>query len=763
MRRLLDALKHTKRWQKVLIAAVALVLVVAVLIIAGVNIPFISSQNAEQELAETDRIIPVRRDSLQNQVAINGSIVFSNDETLVFGSEGFVHEVLVTEGELVTTGQPLVKLDPESAGKLHHAVAQAQVDYQDALTALEEARTQTLAIAEAELAVANAAVQRREARETLNTLLNPEPNTIAEHEATLADAELALHDAQEAYDTLLNPEEHTLAAAEEAVAQAEIALRDSEYALGFSLSDAQTDLRSAEQDFAVATLNLAAAENTTELDEPQETLEQERADYRNTVKKWTGVHITDDELLPPNELFDTLEFVPEEAYSHQHQLFPNGELIDNPATRWNELTVFAWRNLYPGYTTIEVQCENNTLLPDKESDTTNTNSELCMQRDMNNAWDELTAAQDKFDTAQDNHQQDIASATANLIRATTAREEAQLTLDRLRVGASDDQLLLHRYYTARADLDKTQRDLEELANPSPAELNSKRHQVSLATANRNKAVQDLADLLSPEPTAISHARSDLALANARLTDAQAALQRIHDQRDLNITLHEAAVTSAQANVSGATRRYEDSTLKAPFNGFIAKIAVETGQEVERFDEIVQVINTKIVRVEGSVDEIDILSLQRGATATITMDAVPDEVFNGVISSISSTASSQDGIVTFDVKVDLTIPDDITLQEGLSAVASIEAGEISGLIVPDQAIFYNEDNRPYIRVMENGIIAEQPVVLGNGDGFWTIVESGLEEGTQIVMPLRPDEMPAFENENTRGGIIIRGGGGRPPRQ
>ena len=104
-----NALKDLKGWQ---IGTLVAVMLAAFGVTYGVYA--ITDASAQQKLEENQRLIPVQLGNLVNEVAINGSIVFSNKETLTFGSSGIVAEILVDEGQEVEQGQPLVRLDAET-------------------------------------------------------------------------------------------------------------------------------------------------------------------------------------------------------------------------------------------------------------------------------------------------------------------------------------------------------------------------------------------------------------------------------------------------------------------------------------------------------------------------------------------------------------------------------------------------------------------------------------------------------------------------
>ena len=760
---------QVKRWYLIVLACLIVVTVLTAVVYIfnpfGLN-PF--ARDESNGLAPTERLIPVRIDSLTTKISINGGITFSNKEDLTFGAPGFVDEILVSEGEIVTAGQSLARLDPESVANLQRAIAEAMLEYEDALDALSDAQMPALQIAEAESALATAELALQNAQEAFEELVNPDPQAVAQQESGLADSELELQKAQEALDETVIPSAEAVAAAEEAVAQAQIALRDSERSLANDYLDAIDDLDAAERDLAATSLNLHVARNSNDTGEAREMFDQERKDYFNVIKKWTGAEPTEDEIsLTPNALFAAMEFDPEEVYSRKFVLFPNGRIADNPETRWNELTIFAWRSLYPGTSLIEVRCDRTTLLVNQQSDTTNTNGELCIGRDMDNAYEALDLARKSLSATVASYGERLSNAEAAMESARLAVEAAESTRDNLEKETVGDELLQKQFAAARENLNRARQDMEDLINADAVEVASLRNKLTLAQANRDDAASLLNTLLNPDEAEAAVLLNEAAVAQARRDRAARDLQKIHDRRALQITLQDATVAAAQARISGAIRRYDDSTLKAPWDGYISSIPVETGQDIDPFEVILTVINSGIVNVEGSVDEIDVLSLQREAPVTVTIDALPDGELNGIITNVSSTSTNQQGVVTFEVTIKMNVPNGITLQEGLSATAKVATPEERGIVIPMQAVQYGDEGA-YVRMQdESGAIIQRPVTLGSSDGFFAIVESGLSEGERIVMQVLDDSQTGAgagfnleDDEEPRRPPPGRRGGGRP---
>ena len=171
---------------------------------------------------------------------------------------------------------------------------------------------------------------------------------------------------------------------------------------------------------------------------------------------------------------------------------------------------------------------------------------------------------------------------------------------------------------------------------------------------------------------------------------------------------------------------------------------------------------EIVEVSGVVDEIDVLFIQPGARASVSMDALPGRTLTGVVSDIAAEPNTQQGVVSYPIDIQVQAPSGMQLPEGLSAVASVVIREDLGvLLVPIDALHGTFDEPVVLVRQTSGQIEERPVRLGNNDDFWVVIEDGLREGEMAVIE--------FREASTQGGFgAFRGlfggggfGGGRGP--
>ena len=262
-------------------------------------------------------------------------------------------------------------------------------------------------------------------------------------------------------------------------------------------------------------------------------------------------------------------------------------------------------------------------------------------------------------------------------------------------------------------------------------LDTAQTQAAKAIANAEVAVAKAEESFGPLEVAVRE--KQLAVAEATLAKSVEELAKLQNSvAPLEVALRESELASAQAALDVAIQRLGDAELQAPMAGIVSLVNVESGQAVNANTTVVEVVGPSVIEVDGVVDEIDVLFIQQGARAEVTLDALPGQVLEGTVSAIGSAAINQQGIVSSPIRILLQVPTGVDLREGLTATANIVLREeLNVLLVPLQAL-YGSFDQPVVRVMNDGGVEERPVTLGISDDFWVAVREGLVEGEHVVM-------------------------------
>ena len=695
-------------------------LVAAVVVAAGLTAAVVGYLGTRGEdvaaLEEGQQLVEVRLGDLVNQVTSSGSIVFPNREELSFGVAGTVGALLVAEGDQVAAGQPLARIDDETAAGVERDAAQAQVDLQDSQEAMDDAMAPPTALArvEAEAAVADAELSLQQAQEALDDAMAP-PTTLtrAEAEAAVAMAELSLQQAQEALSDVKIP-----------FTQAEI-------------DEARGDVALAADSVTRAEADLAfdLRQHGETVDEAVETLETAREDYQGVVRAFLGMTLTsNDYAMTPADLLIHYDIDVDSFFSDSRRaeavawVNPFDPLtagpVDDPATPWHEFTVYSWIALYPG--AVYGTCENVATDP----------RDRCMLQEMESAWEKVDAAQDDLYTAEYNQAK--------------ARSDGNKAVDK-----EEDALTV-----AQEALD------DMLAAVDTLEVRVKEHDVEVARAKLEDARDALADLdVAPDTVEVRVKEHDVEVARAELADARDALADLDAAPDaLSLALMQAEIAADEAALAAAQERLASLVIAAPFAGVVSAVNVEVGRSVNANAAILEVVDPTVAEVDARLDEIDVLTVQEGAQAMVSLDGLPGAQLPGVVTSISRTGDNQQGVVTYPVQISVQTPPFLQLREGLTATASIVLQlEMGALLIPSTAIA-GTFQQPTVLVSLDGEVTERPVTLGASDGFWIVATSGVEEGEQLVSTGGGDALN-FGNIPILGGFGGPGGGpqGLSPEQ
>lgn len=201
---------------------------------------------------------------------------------------------------------------------------------------------------------------------------------------------------------------------------------------------------------------------------------------------------------------------------------------------------------------------------------------------------------------------------------------------------------------------------------------------------------------------------------------------------------------AQTGVAPGLESYATTQIRATISGMILTIPVEIGnmvQEINNFSvgtTIATMADVKQMIFEGKADEADVGKLKEGMPITVTIGALPDEKFEGVLNFISPSGEENNGIVQFEIKADVKLKDNVFLRANYSANAEVTLSEAkSALSIEIAHIKYDEKGEPYVEVLKPGtenydqpVYQKKLIKLGISDGVYTQILSGLKKGDKV---------------------------------
>lgn len=194
-----------------------------------------------------------------------------------------------------------------------------------------------------------------------------------------------------------------------------------------------------------------------------------------------------------------------------------------------------------------------------------------------------------------------------------------------------------------------------------------------------------------------------------------------------IRQQELKLQQAELNFRDKSDMVSNLVVRSPISGRILTLSVNAGDDVTSGTVVATVASVEPLTVVISVDELDIAQVFPGQKATITVDALPANVYEGTVSKIAQEGTAKDGITNYNVEVQFAAAE---VKLGMSATATIQVSKKTGVLtVPIEAVKY-EQNQPYVYKIENNQPVQKRIKLGVQTDMYAEVLSGLSEGDMV---------------------------------
>jgi len=237
--------------------------------------------------------------------------------------------------------------------------------------------------------------------------------------------------------------------------------------------------------------------------------------------------------------------------------------------------------------------------------------------------------------------------------------------------------------------------------------------------------------------------------NKALHEKQLISDTDFEQSEYSYMSAKAQFEQSKANLAKAQRNLSYATIYSPIDGVVINKAVEEGQTVTSGFNTPTLFNIAAdltqMRVIADVDEADIGGIEEGQRATFTVDAYPDETFEGTVVQVrlgESSETTSSSVVTYEVVINAP-NQDLKLKPRLTANVTIYKQERNNVIlVPSRALRFfptpetgatqiNDVKSPHkVWTKEGTVYTAHEVTVGLTGNSMTEVE-GISEGTEVV--------------------------------
>ena len=237
------------------------------------------------------------------------------------------------------------------------------------------------------------------------------------------------------------------------------------------------------------------------------------------------------------------------------------------------------------------------------------------------------------------------------------------------------------------------------------------------------------------------------------------------------------VASSRENVQKAQTNLGYATITSPIDGTVISKSVEEGQTVAASFNTPELFtiakDLKNMQVIANVDEADIGGVAVGNRVNFTVDAYPDDTFQGVVKQVRLEATTTNNVVTYEVVI--SAPNaDLELKPGLTANVTIFTKEQANILsIANKALRFTPTKETVGKDMKivdckgknkvwtlNGnTLTAHSVNIGQSDAMHTQIISGIKAGQSVITEIVVDASEDEDDSQQQSQGLISGPGPR----
>jgi HlyD family secretion protein len=341
--------------------------------------------------------------------------------------------------------------------------------------------------------------------------------------------------------------------------------------------------------------------------------------------------------------------------------------------------------------------------------------------------------------------------------------DEQRNVELAQVNLRESQARLSK---ADENVDVARMNLQASYDLAEADINTTEAQAGVTEQNteRTRQLHELGFISDQE---YEQALADLQVSQNQVDSAEVRYNNLDadaasvDLMEKDVAIASASVESSRISLENALQRLDDTRVYSPVDGIVTAKFVQTGQIISSGistttggTTVMTISDFSRLFINASVDESFIGQVETGQRVIISVDAFPDQNFEGVVDRISPVGENVSNVVTFETRIEVTSDNKNLLMPQMTADVEIVVAEKENVLMVPTGALHREGPNYYVMVADGGGAGERrDVVTGINDGNNVEIVSGLTE-SDIVLVSQSTESSAW----SRGGFPR---GGPPP--
>ena len=266
--------------------------------------------------------------------------------------------------------------------------------------------------------------------------------------------------------------------------------------------------------------------------------------------------------------------------------------------------------------------------------------------------------------------------------------------------------------------------------PEMATLNSAESRVNVARISLDQTRRDFDRVKELYGSGVI-SKEEFETSQTTLSKAEEEMQNAKD----NLEIVQNGIASRNAELS-------NTQIRSTITGMILDVPVKVGNSViqsNTFNDgttIATVADMSNMQFQGNVDETDVGKLHEGMPVKLTIGALQDVELDATLEYVAPKSTESNGVILFEVKAAVQIPEGVFVRAGYSANASIVIQSRDGVLTLPEACVEFEGDRTYVQTLTSPADSEEQtferreVTIGLSDGVNVEITGGITADDQV---------------------------------
>lgn len=273
-----------------------------------------------------------------------------------------------------------------------------------------------------------------------------------------------------------------------------------------------------------------------------------------------------------------------------------------------------------------------------------------------------------------------------------------------------------------------------ISSTDKSSLDTHRGNINTALTNVVNSQQTIISTKLTNATNINTYQAKVDTAQGELKAAEDELAKIlAPPRQEDVTLYKSEVKQAEAQVSLLENQIEDTILRSPVEGQIAKVNKRVGEIIQPalVESFISIIPAVPLQIKVDVYEEDVVKLSIGNPVDITLTAYPNQILKGKVVAIDPAEKIINNVVYYETTIGFENVSE-KMKTGMTADVVIKTQTKENVLtVPDAAI-QTENGKTFVQVLVGKKTEQREIEVGlKGSNGAVEVISGLEEGEKVI--------------------------------